>query len=98
MKNEFYDDYKNRVVPALQKQHGYKNLHQIPKVEKVVINTSIGSQSDVKQALEDAKAELALDHRPEAGRDAGEEEHRELQAAPGPGDRREGDAPRRAHV
>jgi large subunit ribosomal protein L5 len=29
-------------------------------VEKVVINTSVGSQSDVKQALEDAKAELAL--------------------------------------
>ena len=47
-------------MPALQKQHGYKNAHQIPKVEKVVINTSVGSQSDVKQALEDAKAELAL--------------------------------------
>src|SRR3954453_6915212 len=60
MKNEFYDHYKNNVIPALQKQHGYKNVHQIPKVEKVVVNTSIGSQSDVKQALEDAKAELAL--------------------------------------
>ncbi|MBA3387552.1 MAG: 50S ribosomal protein L5 [Chthoniobacterales bacterium] len=60
MKNEFYDDYKERVVPTLQKQHGYKNVNQIPKVEKVVINTSVGSQSDVKQALEDAKAELAL--------------------------------------
>src|ERR1700754_3096172 len=60
MKNEFYDEYKNRVIPALQKQHGYKNVHQIPKVEKVVVNTSVGSQSDVKQALEDAKAELAL--------------------------------------
>src|SRR4051812_22010275 len=60
MKNEFYDDYKNRVIPALQKQHGYKNVNQIPKVEKVVVNTCIGSQSDVKQALEDAKTELAL--------------------------------------
>ncbi len=60
MKNEFYDHYKNHVIPALQKQHGYKNIHQIPKVEKVVVNTSVGSQSDVKQALEDAKAELAL--------------------------------------
>src|SRR6059058_1584590 len=60
MKNEFYDDYKNRVIPALQKERGYKNVHQIPKVEKVVINTCVGSQSDVKQALEDAKAELAL--------------------------------------
>src|SRR6188508_3616554 len=60
MKNEFYDDYKNRVIPALKTQHGYKNVNQIPKVEKVVVNTCIGSQSDVKQALEDAKAELAL--------------------------------------
>src|SRR5438046_10091360 len=60
MENEFYKDYKERVIPALQRQHGYKNLHQVPKVEKVVINTSVGSQSDVKQALEDAKAELAL--------------------------------------
>src|ERR1700724_4830467 len=60
MENEFYKDYKERVMPALQKQHGYRNLHEIPKVEKVVITTSVGSQSDVKQALEDAKTELAL--------------------------------------
>lgn len=60
MENEFYRHYKDRVMPALQKEHGYKNIHQVPKVEKVVINTSIGSQADVKQALEEAKAELAL--------------------------------------
>src|ERR671937_665444 len=60
MENEFYRDYKERVMPALQQRHGYKNVHQIPKVEKVVINTSVGSQSDVKTALEEAKAELAL--------------------------------------
>src|SRR3989441_12184871 len=60
MENEFHRYYKERVMPALQKVHGYKNVHQIPKVEKVVINTSIGSQSDVKQALEEAKTELAL--------------------------------------
>ena len=60
MKNEFYREYKERVMPALREQHGYKNDHQIPKLEKVVINTSVGSHSDVKQALEDAKTELAL--------------------------------------
>ena len=60
MENEFHRDYKERVMPALQKLHGYKNVHQVPRVEKVVINTSVGSQSDVKQALEEAKAELAL--------------------------------------
>src|SRR5438477_10658421 len=60
MENEFYKDYKERVIPALQGQHGYKNVHQVPRVEKVVINTSVGSQSDVNQALEDSKTELAL--------------------------------------
>jgi large subunit ribosomal protein L5 len=60
MANEFYRDYKARVMPALRERHGDKNDQQIPKVEKVVVNTSVGSQSDVKQALEDAKTELAL--------------------------------------
>src|ERR1700757_4899108 len=60
MENEFYKYYKEQVMPALQQQHGYKNVHQVPKVEKVVINTSVGSHADVKQALDDAKMELAL--------------------------------------
>ncbi len=60
MENEFYQHYKDRVMPALKQRHGYTNVHQIPKVEKVVVNTSVGSQTDVKQAVEDAKTELAL--------------------------------------
>jgi large subunit ribosomal protein L5 len=57
---EFYTEYKERVVPALQEKLGVKNPHQIPFIKKVVVNTCVGSASDVKQALEDAKAELAL--------------------------------------
>jgi len=57
---ELYDFYKGQVIPALQGKHGYKNLHQVPRVQKVVVNTCIGSQTDGKQALEDAKTELAL--------------------------------------
>ncbi|MBX9577526.1 MAG: 50S ribosomal protein L5 [Chthoniobacterales bacterium] len=57
---ELFTDYHNRVVPALQKKRGYKNKHQVPKLVKVVINTSIASAQDVKQALEIAKDELAL--------------------------------------
>ena len=60
MENEFYKHYKDRVVPALRERHKYKNLHQIPKIEKVVVNTSVGSQPDIKQAMDEAKAELAL--------------------------------------
>src|SRR5436305_12619293 len=60
MENEFYRHYKDRVVPALRERHKYKNVHQIPRVNKVVINTSVGSQPDIKKALEEAKMELAL--------------------------------------
>src|SRR5947209_8179755 len=60
MENEFYRDYKERVMPALQQRHKYKNVHQVPRVEKVVVNTSVGSQADLKQAMEEAKTELAL--------------------------------------
>ena len=57
---ELYQFYKERVIPALQEKHGYKNVHQVPKVEKVVVNTCVNANTDVKQGLEDAKAELAL--------------------------------------
>jgi large subunit ribosomal protein L5 len=50
--------YKGKVVASLAEKRGYVNPHQVPRVEKVVVNTCIGSQSDTKQALEDAKAEL----------------------------------------
>ena len=60
MAERLKETYEKQIRPKLQERFGYKNVNQIPKVEKVVINTSVGSQSDVKQALEDAKTELAL--------------------------------------
>ena len=61
MQAELYRDYKDRVVPALREKLGYKNLLHVPKVDKVVVNTCIPAHgSDLKQALEDAKKELAV--------------------------------------
>src|SRR5256885_12405337 len=60
MENEFYRHYKERVVPALKQRHKYQNVHEVPRIDKVVVNTSVGSQQDIKQAMEEAKAELAL--------------------------------------
>ena len=61
MKAELYKEYRERVTPALTKALGYKNVLQVPKVDKVVVNTCIPAQSaDLKQALEDAKKELSL--------------------------------------
>ena len=56
---ELLNIYKSRVVAALKEKHGYKNIHEIPKVSKVVINTSVGAGSDSKEALEIAKSEIA---------------------------------------
>jgi len=57
---ELQEEYKGRVIPALKAAHGYKNVNQVPKVEKVVVNTCVNlNQGDAKQALEDAKNELA---------------------------------------
>lgn len=60
MAAEFYQFYKNSVIPALQAKHGYGNVNQVPKIQKVVVNTCVNANTDVKQGLEDAKAELSL--------------------------------------
>src|SRR5580658_370092 len=57
---ELHQFYKDRVIPSLREKHGYKNVNQVPKVEKVVVNSCVNANTDVKQGLEDVKAELAL--------------------------------------
>ena len=61
MQAELYKEYQTKVIPALSKSLGYKNVFQVPKVHKVVVNTCIPAQgADLKQALEDAKKELTV--------------------------------------
>ena len=38
--------YDQNVVPALQKKFGYKNRHQVPVMEKIVINSALNADSD----------------------------------------------------
>ena len=57
---ELLEDYKSRVVGILREKHAYANVHQIPKVTKVVVNCSVGAGADSKEALEIAKSEIAL--------------------------------------
>ncbi len=59
MKSELHKFYRDMVVPRLREKHAYKNIHQVPKIEKVVVNVSTASAQDVKAALDDAKDELA---------------------------------------
>lgn len=60
MQSELQKIYKEKIQPALREQLGVTNVHQIPKLEKIVINCGIGSQPDRKQAAEDAAHDIAL--------------------------------------
>jgi large subunit ribosomal protein L5 len=50
--------YSEKVAPALKTKLAVANVHQIPRVEKVVINCSFGKAPDRKQAMEDAVNDL----------------------------------------
>ena len=50
--------YLSEAVPALQKSLGYKNIHQVPKIEKVVINSSFGAEMD-KNGVEELRKDIA---------------------------------------
>jgi large subunit ribosomal protein L5 len=52
------EKYQQTVVPQLKEKFGYKNVHQIPKLEKVVINMSVGDAIINSKALDVALGEL----------------------------------------
>jgi large subunit ribosomal protein L5 len=53
-----HDKYKNEVVPALIKHFGYKNVNEVPRVEKIVLNMGLGDCKDNSKSLQIAVAEL----------------------------------------
>ena len=52
------DKYKTEVAPAMMAKFGYKNVMQIPRLEKIVINMGLGDCKDNPKALEVAVKEL----------------------------------------
>jgi large subunit ribosomal protein L5 len=60
MTPELLSLYKTKVVPQLQSELGLKNIHQVPKLEKIVVNCSVGKEADRKQAVEDAVKDMTL--------------------------------------
>ena len=53
------DKYKNEVIAGLTQKFGYKNVMEVPRLEKVVINMGLGDCKDNAKAMEVAVAELA---------------------------------------
>ena len=58
MATRIKEKYLAEAVPALQQKFGYKNVMEIPKLDKIVINMGLGDCKDNAKALETAVAEL----------------------------------------
>lgn len=52
------DQYQNEIVDAMIKKFGYKNIMEVPKLDKVVINMGVGEAKDNAKLLESAIADV----------------------------------------
>jgi large subunit ribosomal protein L5 len=59
MKARLYDKYVKEVAPALKEKRQYKNVHQIPRMEKIVVNMGVSASLE-KGAIDDAAKDLAM--------------------------------------
>jgi len=53
-----FKKYKDDVIPYLMKKFGYKNVNQVPKIEKINLNMGVGEAKQDAKLLENSMAEL----------------------------------------
>lgn len=58
--NRLFVKYKKEVIPAMVKAFNYKNINEVPKVEKIVLNMGLGDVKDNSKSFKLAVEELAL--------------------------------------
>src|SRR5437868_12786727 len=59
MKSRLYNKYISEVRPALIEKRKYKNVHQIPRLEKIVVNMGVSASLE-KGAIDDAAKDLTM--------------------------------------
>lgn len=59
MKPRLFEKYQNEVRQSLIDKRGYKNVHQVPRMEKIVINMGVSAMLE-KTAVEDAAKDLSM--------------------------------------
>lgn len=60
MNTRLHEKYLNEVVPAMMEKFGYKNIMQVPKLEKIVINMGVGEAKDNQKILDAAVNDLSI--------------------------------------
>src|SRR5881397_3674390 len=59
MKARLYEKYVKEVVPALKEKRKYTNIHQVPRMEKIVVNMGVSASLE-KSAVDDAARDLSM--------------------------------------
>ena len=54
------DKYEKEIIPAMMEKFGYKNVMQVPRLEKIVINMGVGEAKENQKVLESAVSDLTL--------------------------------------
>ncbi len=54
------EDYRKNVIPCLMKKFSYKNVNQVPKLVKIVVNMGVGEANENPKLLESAVEDLKL--------------------------------------
>jgi large subunit ribosomal protein L5 len=54
------DQYKAEIVPKLKEKFGYRNVMQVPRLSKVVVNMGLGDAIENVKVIETAAAEIAI--------------------------------------
>ena len=60
MSSRLEELYKGEIVDAMVKKFGYKNIMEVPKLDKIVVNMGVGEAKDNAKALESAVADMQL--------------------------------------
>ncbi|MDL2310857.1 50S ribosomal protein L5 [Peptostreptococcaceae bacterium OttesenSCG-928-C18] len=60
MTSRLLDKYNKEVIPALTEDFGYKNVMEVPKLNKIVLNIGLGSSKDNPKAVESAVKEIKI--------------------------------------
>ncbi|GAA0086584.1 50S ribosomal protein L5 [Clostridium sp. MB05] len=60
MTTRLQEKYQKEVIPAMIEKFGYKNIMEVPKLEKVVINMGVGEAKDNQKILEAAVNDLSI--------------------------------------
>ena len=58
--SRLHDKYTAEVAPAMMAKFGYKNVMQIPRLEKIVINMGLGEAKDNPKSFDAAVADLTV--------------------------------------